>query len=251
MSASATPSPSSVPAVPALTQVQRLAFTFTAPSRTMADISRSASWWLPWIVISIVSLLLAFAIGSKVTWKSVVENLIDQNPKMADTLAKMPAQQRALTTTVYTIAYKGAMYASPALNLLYYVIIAGILLGLFNFGFGAELKFGRAFAITIYSSLVSGIKALLVIILLFAGMDPASFNLRNPIASNLASFLPPDANRALYAVASTFDVFVLWMLFLMAVGISRNSKVKTRTAFIAIFLLYFVVIGGLGALGAA
>jgi hypothetical protein len=82
-------------------------------------------------------------------------------------------------------------------------------------------------------------------------MDPASFNLRNPIASNLASFLPLDANRVVHGMLSVFDVFTLWMIFLMAVGISRNSKVKTRTAFIAIFLLYFLVTTGFSALGAA
>jgi hypothetical protein len=124
-----------------------------------------------------------------------------------------------------------------------------LLLAIFNFGFGAELKFARAMAITAYSGLVLVLKNVLVAVVVLIGIDPANFNLANPIASNPGHLLSPDANRLLYGMLSALDVFALWAIFLMALGIAHNSKVKTRAAFCALFVLYLLVKVGGGALG--
>jgi hypothetical protein len=48
-----------------------------------------------------------------------------------------------------------------------------------------------------------------------------------------------------------FDVFTIWQLFLIAVGVSQLSKVKKSTAFITLFilvLLFKMVGAGLGSM---
>jgi hypothetical protein len=85
---------------------------------------------------------------------------------------------------------------------------------------------------------------------LFTGADPAGFNLTNPIATNPAYFMNPNAGRFLYGMMSAVDLFAFWTIFLLALGISRNSRIKTRTAFLWIVILYFVYKAGAAALGA-
>ncbi len=65
-----------------LSQVERVVDTFIAPSKTFTDILRSTSWWLPFLLLVVVSL------GATRLWSisrsdssSVAENQIHQNPK--------------------------------------------------------------------------------------------------------------------------------------------------------------------------
>ena len=95
-------------------------------------------------------------------------------------------------------------------------------------------------AIVMYSWLASVVSTLLAIVTMFAGADPEGFNIRNPVATNPAYFMNPAEHKFLYGMASTFDVIAIWIVFLMAVGFSMNTKVKKGTAFITIFALYFV-----------
>jgi len=68
-----------IPAVaegPALTQGQRVIYTFTAPSKTFTDIKRSTSWWMPFLIGAIATYILFFAVQAKVGWEQVAENQI-------------------------------------------------------------------------------------------------------------------------------------------------------------------------------
>ena len=76
------PAAGSATAAPGLTQWQRLAYTFTAPSKTFEDIRRgNRSWWLPLIVGALASFILYGAVVQKVGMRQTVENQIRMNPK--------------------------------------------------------------------------------------------------------------------------------------------------------------------------
>ena len=63
-----------------LSEAQRLVNTFVAPSKTFTDLRRSASWWAPFLIITIVSLLFIYVVDQKVGFRKVVENLIQLQP---------------------------------------------------------------------------------------------------------------------------------------------------------------------------
>ena len=48
-----------------LTEVERLVDTFVAPSKTFTDIRRNASWWVPWLLMSIFGLAMVFVVDKK------------------------------------------------------------------------------------------------------------------------------------------------------------------------------------------
>ena len=70
--ASAAPAPDS--GQPGLSQGARIANTFFAPSKTFDDIKRSASWWLPFLLMAVVSCGFAFTVDKKVGWEQVTQN---------------------------------------------------------------------------------------------------------------------------------------------------------------------------------
>ena len=58
---------------PFLSEPQRIVNTYVAPGKTFADIRRNASWWAPWVLISIFSWLLVFTVDKKVGYEQVTQ----------------------------------------------------------------------------------------------------------------------------------------------------------------------------------
>src|SRR5260370_7680527 len=127
------------------------------------------------------------------------------------------------------------LFGCSVLGWLVYLIVPAVLMANFNFGMGAEVPFGTSLAIVIYARLPEIIMLLLAIVALFAGADPESFNLDNPVASNLGFLVDVSAHPALYKLASAFDIFSIWVIVLTGIGFSCVSKVKQSTPIGAFF----------------
>lgn len=233
------------PSAPALSQGARIIDTFIAPSKTFTDLRRSASWWVPWLLMAIVGLFFVYAMDRQVTFEQITRNEIARSPR-AEQFDKLPAEQRAQQLRIATSFTRYISYATPAIQLIAFLVIAGVLMGTFNLAAGASVPFKTALAIVIYGSLPGIISALLGIVSMFAGVDPAGFNVRNPVATNPAYFMDPAGNKFLYAMASVLDVFVIWGIILMGIGFACNSKVKRGTA-IAIVAGWYLVYKMIGA----
>ena len=79
-------------------------------------------------------------------------------------------------------------------------VIAGVLMATFNFGFGAEVKFKQAMAISMYAFLPGIIKALIATGRGRHGRG-GGITFQNPVASNLGGLVDPTSSHFLYAVA--------------------------------------------------
>ncbi len=220
---------------PALNEGQRLLYTFTAPTKTMADLRRNASWWVPWLLVSIFSIGFSYTVDKKIGWGQVMETQIQANPKTAEKMEKMPADQREKIMKMQVSGARVAGYAAPVITLIMLAIIVVVLLGVFNFGFGTKLRFNDLMGVTAYSFLPSIFNTLLTILVLFF-VEADQFDIKSPLATSPGYFVPlsmPFLKRVLGA----FDVFTIWQVFLIAVGVSQFSKVKKGTAFITLFVL--------------
>ncbi len=243
--------PFSTPQPAPLSQVGRVVNTFFAPSKTFADIRRSASWWLPWVLIGVFSMAFMLTIDKKIGWEQIVRVEISRSPSAQARMERATPEQREQGIRLQTTISRYSGYLSPVLTLLYFLIVAGVLLAVFNFGAGAEIKFGAAMAIVAYASLPGCISALLGIASVQAGVNPEGFSIRNPVATNLAYFLNPAGNKFLYGMASAVDIFVIWTLILLGIGFAANSKLKRGTSIaivVVVYLVYKLAASGVGAL---
>jgi len=230
------------PTGPGLTQVQRVIYTFTAPSKTFTDIKRNTSWWLPFVITIVCSYLLFAGITMKVTWAQVAENNVKLNAKQAEQMEKMPAEQRATSMKFAAIFTEGIMAATPFLALIFQAAVAGILLATINFGFGGKANFWQTYAVCWFAGLPGLIKFILGTIALFAGMDPESFKINNFAGTNLGYYLPPETSKPLLALATSLDVVTIWTLVLTAIGISIVAGTKRSAGYIAVFAWWIVVV---------
>jgi hypothetical protein len=86
-----------------------------------------------------------------------------------------------------------------------------------------------------YATLPFIIQGFLSIITLFAGLDADSFNLKNPVGTNVAYFLPMDSPQWLMALATSLDVLTIWALILLTIGCAIVGRIKMSTAAAAVW----------------
>ena len=231
-----------------LTQIERVTNAFIAPSKTFEDIKRGhRSWWLPLILLAVFTYLFFAVVSQKVGMQQVVDNQIRMNSKAQEQLAQVAPEQRERANKISMGFTEGALLAGPLLGMLGAVIVSMGLLGTMNFVFGGRAKYGDIFAVTYYAWLPSIVKSLLGMIVIYAGMAPEAFNIRNFAPTNPAALFmdPASANKALYALASSFDIVTIWILVLLGMGIATVAGVKRSSGYIAVFGWWaiFVLIG--------
>ena len=245
-----TPAPytTSLSETPALSQTERVIDTFIAPTKTFTDIRRSSSWWLPWLLGALVGFALVSVVDKKVGMDKVTENQIQLSPKQAAKLDQLPPDQRATQLEVSTKITKTFAYGFPIVNLIVVAVLAAVLLATFKFGLGKEVEFGQAYAISMYAFLPGCIKALLVILtIMISGGD--NFTFQNQLASNLGPLFDPTTSHFLYSVASSIDVFNIWILVLTGIGYQCVTGLKRGTCMGVVFGWWAVVTLGGAAIG--
>jgi hypothetical protein len=224
------------PVAAGLTQWQRVAYTFTAPSKTFEDIRRgNRSWWLPLIVGALASFILFGAVVEKVGMRQTVENQIRMNPKAEEGMSQLPPDQKEKAYARATGISEFMFLAGPVLGMLGTLVIAGVLMGTINFGFGGRAKFGDVFAVVYYAWLPLVVKVLLGVVVIYAGIAPESFNIQNYAPTNLAALFmdPVESNKILYALATSLDAVNVWMVVLMSIGVATVAGVKRSAGYIA------------------
>lgn len=228
-----------------LTEVQRVVDTFVAPSKTFTDVKRNASWWVPWLLMSIFGLAMVVTVDKKLGMDTAYENQMRLSPKQMDKIDQMPPADKANAMKLGANITRYFAYGSPLLTIVFIGIIAGVLMATFNFGLGAEVKFMQAMAISMYAFLPNIIKSLIAIAVVGVGAAEG-FTFQNPVASNLSGLVDPTKSNFLYSILASIDIFTIWTLILTGIGYSCVTRVKRNTC-IAVVFGWWVVMALVGA----
>jgi hypothetical protein len=236
------------PAESGLSEPSRLINTFIAPSKTFTDIRNNASWWVPWVVAAVFSLITAFVIVQKIDMETLLTHRAAQSKLAQRQLEQASPEQREQGMRIQVIATKVQFFARPIFGLLGALIVAAILMAIFNFGFAAEIPFKRALAVVLYAGLpIAVVRGVLLCLSLLVSGDPSSIDPDiNPIATNAAFFMDrATSNKFLYTIISGFDVLAIWSILLLGIGFAiaaNNPKVTKGTTLTVLFGIYAFVI---------
>jgi len=212
-----------------LSEIERVVDVFVAPSKTFTDILRKATWWLPFVLMVLMTLAGAVVVDKQVGFDRVAENQIHQNPKQEDAMNNLPPDQRAQRLHGMAIRYRYSTYAAFVFILIFVAIAALLYWATFNFVLGAQTTFGQMFAVWMYASLPRLLTGLLSILTLMFGGNADAYDMRNPVGTNPAYYMP-DAAPWLKAFVGFFDVIGLWVLVLLIIGTAIVAKVSKGQA---------------------
>jgi hypothetical protein len=222
-----------------MSEAARLAGLFFSPGKAFADIARRPRWWIPVILTAILSTIYLNAFTQRVGWESVIRPAIERLPNSQ----AMTAQQREQAITRAAGIYKYVGYGSALLTLAYVFIVAVLLMFLFDTIMSAGVGLKRMMAIVAYAFLPLVIQTALSMVVLFL-KDPDEFDLQNPLMFNVGAYLSTDAPAALRALGSSIDLFSIWIIVLLAMGVSAAArKLSFGKAFAGIAIPWMVLVG--------
>jgi len=218
---------------PAQSFPERLMGIFISPVETLADVARKPDFVAPLIL----GVLGAIAVTETMLWKIGMERIIRTSIEQSGRASSMSPEQ--MDQAVHQGARIGGILAHlggivvPPIALL---ILAGLGLLIVNLILGGQTKFKTVFSLICYANLVSLLGSLMAVAVILFG-DPDHFNAQNPVPANVGFFLNPrEVSKPLYSLASSADIFTIWLLILMAVGLAEGAGRKVKP--LSIFLVY-------------
>ena len=221
-----------------MSEASRLVGVFVSPKATFPDIARRPRWWIPMILLGIMATVVAIAYGRHNGWDRMIRQTIERNPRM-DQLSAQQREQAIQTATRMTsyVAYGAGLNGAIVI-----VIVAAVLIFMFNVLMSADMKFPSMMGIVGYAFLPTMISGALTLLVMFM-KDPEDFDIQRPLAFNLGAFLPDTTPRWAIIGASSFDLFSFWIIALMAIGISSSvRKISFAKAFITILFPWALVV---------
>jgi len=209
-----------------------------SPKATFGSIVRSPSWWLPMVLLIVLSMVVVGIFGQRGGWPPYLQKQVQSNTRFQQLTAKQQQQQLALALKYTPDFVFGEVAVIVPIAI---VVIAAILLATFNLVYGTQIKYKTALSLVSYAyvpGIISGLLGVVVISL----KDPATVDLQNIVVANASAFISPDAPRWQVMLLSSFDIFTFWEMFLLAIGfgVAAPRKLSTAKAFGAIFVIWLI-----------
>ena len=229
---------------------QRIAGVLFAPAETFQDIARKPDIVVPLLVIILLGYVSTFFVIQRMDWNAVVEAQIDtmkkQNPNMSqEDIDRISNMSSAMGKVIG--------WVSPLMGVLWYVILAGVLLLAFRM-MGGEGNFVQALSTTLYAWMPLVIFGIVMTIIIIArgSVDPTQ--MATIVKSNPAFLVDMKEQAVLYSLLTNFDIFTIWMIVLLILGFStftKTSRGKSAAIVISLWVVFILIKVGIAALGAA
>jgi hypothetical protein len=219
MATTAAVAPESQPSIGAMGRVVGALF---SPKPTFADVARRPSFVAPLAILTILSLGVCYFMMQKIDWPGYMRAKAEKSSRFAQ-LTEDQKQQQIAVQAKFTAPFT---YAFGLLGpTLFALILALVYWGAFNLLGGAGAKFGQAFGIVSHAFMPSAIASVLTMLTL--GLKP--FGQATPetmLASHLGVLLSNDAPSWQLSLLSSFDIFWIWVMVLLAIGFAAVNPKK-------------------------
>ncbi|HDL18077.1 MAG TPA: YIP1 family protein [Bacteroidetes bacterium] len=202
---------------------------YFSPSETFASIERKPDWVLPLLITALVSIAVIFIIAP-VLHDSQIQAMMDRG--MSEDQAYQ-AMDRMSIFKYLTPVFGGIGVFIAAF------VLSGIFYLVFNFFLGGESSYKKVLSVYSYTGLAVGIVGTIVRVPLVLAKGTMK------VQTGLAAFLPQDMQgRFLYKLFAKFDIFTIWEIVLLIIGLSviyKFSKGKSASGIIALWLIWIVI----------
>jgi hypothetical protein len=224
LAAAEAPTPKSFPS--------RFLGVFVSPGETFAEIARRPDYLAPLIVLMLTAVAVSETMLARVGMERLVRMQIEHSSRASSMTPQQMQQAVEQGIRIGTIlAHFGFVFLPVVL-----LLVAAICLAVTNAIFGAKITLGTAFSVVCYANLVSVLASAIAIVMIIFG-DVEHFNPQNPAPTNLGFFLnPAETPKALLSLAGSFDIFSLWIIVLLGIGLSEATARKVKTASITLTL---------------
>jgi hypothetical protein len=211
-----------------------------SPNETFASIARRPTWAVPLLVIIVVSFAATAVILPRMDWDKIVamqqEQIKERNPNVSQ-------QQLDQMERMTKAGGKVFAWAAPVVFVIWYLLVAGVLLLTFRL-MGGEGNFSQAFSATLYAwmpQVISSIIGTIVAVARGGMLDP--MQMATMVKTNPGFLADMKTQPMLFALLSSLDIFTIWTIVLLIIGFAALARVSKAKAAAIVITWWVVVIG--------
>jgi hypothetical protein len=240
-----TPVPAPAPQA-AISPIGRIFGVLFSPKPTFEDIVRKPSWVLPMVIMAVLGVLAVVSLNQRINWREYMSQQIEKSPRASQLSPEQKQQQIDAGAKFAPIS--SYIFGAPA-PIVVLLVVALVMWGSYNLLGGANTDFKTSLGIVSHAFVPSYIGSLLFLVVVF--LKPVgTVDIDNPVATNVAAFLPDNVPKWLDALCKNIDIFVIWVLLLIAIGFAATNPKKLKggkslTIAVTVMAAYLVVRVGL------
>jgi hypothetical protein len=218
---------------PQLSPLATLAGVFYRPTRAFQSIARRpSSWWMPFLLILAVFYLFYFGFMVHLDFSQLYQKALQHPTQQAWQIRNMPPEQLAQVQRGFKRIKDYGWIGGPLILLLYLVMEAAVLHAVLYSGFHAQARFVQVLAVASYSRLPGLITLLPMVLKLNFGGTPSRFWSLEWLG--LSYYLSPTATpHLLYSISSAINLFALWAILLIAIGLAVVADTRRLHGLVA------------------
>jgi len=217
--------------------LNRIGWIFISPSRVFADIREgTVPWWHPYAVVAAMYVVIGF-VGLPIQRALAELNPGNLDPDQLD-------QQLAMMDKLAVVQ----VVAMPVALLAIGLIVAGLTYIAVTL-LAPQASFKKYFTITMFASIVAGVgQVLSTFIVRMRGVDAIQAPEDAMVFASLR-FLAPPENKILEGILGTFELFAIWSLVLIGMGVMHVFGVSRGRA-VAVIVPWWVIYVVMSVVGA-
>ncbi len=216
---------------PGLSLPARVWGILTSPRETFADVVARPRWFGMMLVAILVTVVctggfLMTAVGQQ----AYLDNQIESTKRWVGEVSEVAGMERMLPYAAPISAVSVAIIMP-----IMWLVMSGILFAVFSAALGGTATFKQVFAVMVHSSAISVVQQLFVMPLNYVRESMSS-------ATNLAVFLPMlDEGSFLAKFLGTIDLFLVWWVVVLSIGLGVLFKRKTGPIATGLFVVYGII----------
>lgn len=197
-------------------EASRLIGVFFEPAKTFEDVAARPAFWVPLLLMLVGGIIYMALYSQHVGWERMIRHQMETSSRAAQlTDAQRETQLQMGAKFAPVIGYVSIVVGMPLVLVIWAAVLLGIVKGIMS----VPVRFKQTFAIVCYAGLPGLIFMALAVVVMFM-KSPDDFNLQNPLVFNPGAFMDPvTSSKFLYSLASSLDLFRLWTLVLIAIGL--------------------------------
>lgn len=201
---------------------------FFEPKKVFQSLKIKPTWLVPFIIVALLGIGFFYY-----TYPFIMNQQVEKIQENE----KIPEEQKELIIEKMTEKDHPPIWQlalAPAGSLVALVVVAAVLFFVFNVLLGGDSTFRQVFSVYCYAGLIA-IPAMIVKFPLI--MMKENLNVQTSLALLLS---PNDKDTFLYSVFSSFDIFTIWQVILVSMGLGVMYKYTTKKAFTAVLVLWII-----------
>lgn len=217
--------------------IWRLQGIFFEPSATFEDINKKPTFLVALLLTIVIALIGWTIIDSLVDLQELMEAQIKAAPQ-----AEGLSQDQIELQASYTVPF--IKWAAPILIPPLMMLLVAALMLLMAFLTGGMTTFKKLTSVVSYTFFFQTVISITLMVLVFAVVsDPEAINLQNPVSSNLGFLFDAEDSPVLFKLASSADIIVWYVIFLLGLGLSKVSEgIKVGKGFVLVAVMYLIYV---------